>query len=115
MKFAADENFDNRILRGLLRRQPQVDIVRIQDTEIASAADPVVLAWAAQEGRILLTHDEKTIPRYAYERIAAGELLTGVVVASDTLALSGVIEDLEVIVLCSTMADWHHRVQRLPL
>jgi len=61
MKLAADENFDNRILRGLLRRQPDLDVIRIQDTVVAGADDPAVLAWAAREGRILLTHDERTI------------------------------------------------------
>ena len=115
MKFATDENFDNRILRGLLRRQPDIDVVRIQDSAVASAPDPVVLAWAAQEQRILLTHDEKTIPRYAYERLADGQFLAGVIVASDTLSLNTVIEDLLLIILCSTMTDWHNRVQRLPL
>jgi predicted nuclease of predicted toxin-antitoxin system len=62
MKFLADENFDNRIVRGLLRRQPDLDIICVQDLEIAGADDPTVLAWAAQAGRILLTHDERTIP-----------------------------------------------------
>jgi hypothetical protein len=28
---AADENFNNDILRGLLRRKPDLDMVRVQD------------------------------------------------------------------------------------
>jgi len=35
LKFAADENFNNDILRGLLRKIPELDIVRIQDTEFS--------------------------------------------------------------------------------
>ena len=62
MKFLADENFDNRIVRGMIRRQPDLDILRVQDLEIAGADDPTVLGWAAQAGRILLTHDERTVP-----------------------------------------------------
>nr|WP_309745308.1 DUF5615 family PIN-like protein [Chamaesiphon sp. OTE_20_metabat_361] len=54
LKLLADENFDNTILRGLLRRQPDIDIIRVQDTEFYGANDPTVLAWAAQENRILL-------------------------------------------------------------
>jgi predicted nuclease of predicted toxin-antitoxin system len=65
LKLLADENFDNTILRGLLRRQPDIDIIRVQDTELYGANDPTVLAWAAQENRILLTHDVATITRYA--------------------------------------------------
>ena len=53
----ADENFNNDILRGLLRRNPSLDVVRIQDVGLTQASDPDVLEWAAQENRVLLTHD----------------------------------------------------------
>ena len=59
----ADENFNNDILRGLLRRNPSLDIVRIQDVGLVQAPDPDVLEWAAQEDRVLLTHDRNTIPK----------------------------------------------------
>lgn len=48
---AADENFNNDIIRGLLRRKPDLDIVRVQDVGLSGADDPTVLEWAAQEGR----------------------------------------------------------------
>ena len=65
LKFVADENFNNDILRGLLRKMSKLDIVRVQDTEFSRATDPEVLEWAAQEHRVLLTHDVKTITKYA--------------------------------------------------
>jgi predicted nuclease of predicted toxin-antitoxin system len=61
LRFAADENFNNDIVRGLLRRKPNLDIVRVQDVGLAGADDPTILEWAAREGRILLTHDVSTI------------------------------------------------------
>ena len=60
LKLAADENFNNNIVRGLLRKEPGLDIVRVQDVGLKGADDPTVLEWAAQEERILLTHDVKT-------------------------------------------------------
>jgi len=72
LRFAADENFNNNIIRGLLRRQPELDIIRVQDVGLRGADDPTVLGWAAQEGRVLLTHDVATITQYAYERMEAG-------------------------------------------
>ena len=57
---AADENFNNDIVRGLLRRKPDLDIVRLQDVDLSGADDPTVLGWAAQENRVLLTHDVTT-------------------------------------------------------
>lgn len=115
MKFLADENFDNRIVRGLLRRRSDLDIIRVQELEIAGADDPTVLAWADQAGRILLTHDERTIPQYTYERLAADQTIAGVIVASDNLGISTLIEDILLIVECSTATEWINQLQRLPL
>ena len=72
-KLLTDEDFHNRILRGLLRRLPNLDIVRVQDVGLSGEHDRVVLAWAAREQRILLTHDLKTMPHNAWTRIVDGE------------------------------------------
>jgi predicted nuclease of predicted toxin-antitoxin system len=61
LRLAADENFNNDIFRGLLRRMPALDIVRVQDAGLSGADDPAILEWAAQQGRILLPHDVSTI------------------------------------------------------
>jgi hypothetical protein len=77
-RFVADENFNGNIVRGLLRRRPQLDIVRIQDVGLSGADDPAVLAWAAEQERVLLTHDVATITRHAYGRVRRGEAMPGV-------------------------------------
>jgi predicted nuclease of predicted toxin-antitoxin system len=77
LKFIADEDFDNHILRGLLRRRANMDIIRVQDTPLAGAQDPDILRWAAQEQRVLLTHDVSTMTKHAYERIYNKEPLAG--------------------------------------
>lgn len=69
LRLLSDENFRGEILRGLRRRLPDVDVVRVQDVGLAGADDPAILAWAASEGRILVTHDRNTIPEFAYERM----------------------------------------------
>lgn len=71
MRFAADENFDNDILRGLLRRIPDLDVVRVQDTELYQAPDDRLLEWCAQENRVLLTHDARTMPAFLRARLGA--------------------------------------------
>ena len=84
---AADENFNNDIVRGLLRRKPNLDIVRLQEAGLSGANDPSVLEWAAQEGRILLTHDVSTMTRYAYDRIRAGTRMPGIFEVSRDLPI----------------------------
>ena len=58
---AADEDFDNRIVRGVLRDEPDVDMVTVQDVGLSSTEDPDVLEWAATEGRVLFSHDANTM------------------------------------------------------
>ena len=57
LRLLADENFNGDIERALLLRQPDLDIVRVQDVGLAGIADPDIQAWAAMNDRIILTHD----------------------------------------------------------
>jgi predicted nuclease of predicted toxin-antitoxin system len=114
LKFLADENFDNTIIRGLFRRNPTLDIVRVQDVGLSGKDDPTVLEWAAQERRILLTHDVATITRYAYDRVRAGQLMPGVIEISTDAPVGRVIEDILVLVECSQEGELEGQVQYLP-
>jgi predicted nuclease of predicted toxin-antitoxin system len=70
---AADENLNNDIIRGLLRRRQEFSVVRVQDAGLSGADDARVLEWAARQGRVLLTHDVTTMTYLAYERVRAGK------------------------------------------
>lgn len=115
LRFVADENFNNDIMRGLLRRAPELDIVRVQDVELSGADDPTVLDWAARTGRILLTHDVKTITQHAYERVRAGLPMPGVFEVSRAVPISIAIEDLVLLAECSLDGEWDGQVRYLPL
>jgi hypothetical protein len=115
LRFAADENFNGDVVRGLRQRLPDLDIVRIQDTDLAGADDPTVLAWAAAEDRIVLTHDETTMTRFAYERVAAGLAMRGVVEVRRSVPTGQAIEEIALIAQCSFEGEHHGRVEYLPL
>ncbi len=116
MRFLADENFNNRILTGLLITLPDLDVIRVQDTEIYEAPDPVVLEWAAKEGRILLTHDVQTVPGYATSRVKSGLPMPGVVVvAQDVLSYGKVIEELAIIIGAGKLDDFENQVKFVPI
>jgi predicted nuclease of predicted toxin-antitoxin system len=102
LRFLSDENFNG-------------DIVRVQDVAVAGADDPEILAWAAENNRVLLTHDQATMPDFAYARIAAGQPMPGVFVLSDRLSISQCIEELLLIDTCSEQAEWTDLVLHLPL
>ncbi|MFQ5851702.1 MAG: DUF5615 family PIN-like protein [Candidatus Binatia bacterium] len=115
LALAADENFNNDIVRGLLRRKPDLNIVRLQDVGLSGADDPAVLEWAAQVGRVLLTHDASTITHYAYERARAGKPMPGVFESSRDVPIGQVIEDILLLVEYSLEGEWEGQVRYLPL
>jgi hypothetical protein len=115
LQLVADENFNNNIVRGVLRRKPDADIVRVQDVGLSGVDDPRVLEWAAGQGRILLTHDVSTITRYACERIEAGQVMPGVFEASRTTPIGPVIEDIVLLLECSLEGEWAGQIIYLPL
>ncbi len=78
LRFLADENFNGRIVRGLELAVPHLDLVRTQDEGLDNTDDPTILKWAADAGRIVLTHDLKTMVGFAHDRVAAGEAMPGV-------------------------------------
>jgi len=115
LRFLTDEDFDNDILRGLLREVPDLDVVRVQDVDLSEAPDPQVLEWAAQEGRMLLTHDISTMQTCAYERIDAGLPMPGVFVVRQRAPIGQVIEELTLLAECSLEGEWTDRVTHVPL
>jgi predicted nuclease of predicted toxin-antitoxin system len=114
IKLASDENFDGDIVRGLLRRRPKLDIVRVQDIGLTETPDPIILAWAAGEKRILLTHDRDTMPNFAYDRIRAGEPMPGVFLVSDRMPKGEAIEQLLLAVDCLSVEDCKDQVMYFP-
>lgn len=115
LRFLADENFNNQILRGILRRNPNVDIVRVQDVGLIEADDPSVLKWAAQHQRVVLTHDVATMTNFAYERVQLGQAMPGLFEVSRRVSVGLAIEDILLIAECSLEGEWEGQVRFLPL
>ncbi|MGH8827633.1 MAG: DUF5615 family PIN-like protein [Jiangellaceae bacterium] len=115
LRFLADENFDHRIVHGLQRRAVQLDIVTVQEVGLRTLDDPTVLEWAANEGRVLLTHDLATMRDCAYARVAEGLPMPGVFEVRESLPIAVVIEELLVLDGASEPDEWKNSVHYLPL
>ncbi|MDS3860201.1 DUF5615 family PIN-like protein [Thermosynechococcaceae cyanobacterium BACA0444] len=61
----AAENFNQQIVTGVLGQSTVCNIVRVQDVGLRAATDPLILAWAAEENRILLTDGVETMTSFA--------------------------------------------------
>lgn len=115
LRWLADENFNNDILRALFRRNPALDIVRAQDVGLGGVNDPALLAWASEATRILLTHDVSTITAHAYDRVRNGGSMPGVFEVSRGIPIRIAIEDILLIDECSHPEEWEGQVRYLPL
>ena len=115
IRLAADEDFNNDIVLALRRTLPNVDVLTVREAGHGGCADPEVLAWAAEEDRVLLTHDVTTMTRHALERIARGAHMPGVVAVHQRLPIGNVLDDLVLVASCSLPGDWVNQVQFLPL
>lgn len=115
MRLLLDENFNHHILRGLKLRAPNLDYLVAQANELKGVEDSSLLDWAAGADRILITHDINTIPKYAYERIAAGLPVPGVIVIPTTLPIGQAIEEMLTIIECSEQSEYENQVVHIPL
>ena len=115
LRFATDENFKSAILRGILRRKPNLDIVRVQDVGLSEEDDDVILEWAAKEDRVLLTRDVSTITDFAYQRVRAGKSMPGVFEVGRSVSIRTAIEDILLIAETSLEGEWEGQVRYLPL
>lgn len=115
LRLASDADFNGEVLRGLSQQQPDLDLVRVQDVGLRMATDPSILEWAAAESRILLTHDRRTMPNHAYERVQAGKPMPGVFVIRNKEPLGDMIDEILLVAHCSEQEEWKDQVTCLPL
>jgi hypothetical protein len=127
LKLLTDEHIDRDLVRGLLARQPDLDVVRVQEVGLLGADDRDILAWAAgeqppgvsgaapAEPRVLVTHHRNTVPGFAYDRVRAGRPMTGVVVVGDRLPLGRMIDELLVVAVCSEESELRDQVVYVPM
>jgi predicted nuclease of predicted toxin-antitoxin system len=116
LRLITDADFNGRVYRALRRRVPELDIVRVQDVGLRTAGDPEILAWAAAEGRIVLSHDRETMTAFANERVRTGSPMPGVFIIRDLKDQIGVmVEAILLVVHCSEQHEWRDQVQFLPI
>jgi predicted nuclease of predicted toxin-antitoxin system len=114
-RLLADENFNQKIVDGILKRVPVLDIVRAQDVGLSQASDFDVLEWAASNDRIVITHDSATLPPEAHERVRLGKPLPGVIEIAQHLPPRDAVDELHVLIECSEPSEWADRVVYLPI
>jgi hypothetical protein len=115
LRLVSDENFNGGIVRGLLRRHPELELVRVQDVGLMQTPDPDLLEWAASQGRVLLSHDFSIVPPAAYQRVGDGKPMPGVSIVPDRMPIGQAIDEILFLSIEVQPDEWKDQVLYLPL
>ena len=115
IRVLCDENLHGEIIKGLLRTLPDLDLVRVQDCGLRSADDPSVLDSAASRERIVISHDARTLPRFAYDRVSRGLPMPGVFIVDSEMSIGTAISELSFAIQYGLDDEWTGRVIYFPL
>lgn len=123
VRFQADDDFNEHIVAGLRRKEPAVDVRSAAEARLRGLSDQEVLALAAKDGRVLVSHDFRTMPAEFARFLASGMergtgygvVSPGVFIVPQSMAMSAAIEMLLMIWAASDATEWYERVVRLPL
>ncbi len=114
VRFQADADLDGRLIRGLRRAEPGIDIRTADAAGLEGLGDPDVLRLAAGSQRILVSQDRRTMPLH-FRRHVAGAQSPGVILLREATPISVAIEELALIWSASEAAEWINRLVWIPL
>jgi hypothetical protein len=113
-RFQADADFNHKIVVGLRRREPSVDFLSAHDGGVIGVSDPEVLRIAAESGRILVSHDRKTMPGH-FGQFRETRSSPGLIIVSQDLDIGAAIEDLLLVWVATEAEEWEEHLGFVPV
>ena len=113
-RFQADADFNEEIVSALLRNHPDMDFQTAQEAGIRGLPDPEVLARTADDRRILITHDRRTMPTHFAVFIQQRES-PGVIIISQRVSVRRAMDELALVWEASDLEEWINLIVELPL
>ena len=114
-RFLADHDLNEQIVTGVWRREPALECVRARDVGMSERPDAEVLAYAADNGFIVVSHDVNTMPSEAYGRMSSGQKMSGLLMVKQSDPVGAIISCLILVRAASDAEEWENQVCFLPL
>ncbi len=114
-KFQADNDLRSSIRTGVLRHEPSIDFQSAVAARLDGIPDPEVLRLAMVQGRILISHDENSIPGHFTDFLNGGHRSPGVLIVPQGAPVGRVIESILLVWIASEAAEWVDRIVWLPI
>lgn len=93
VRFQADADFNQIVVSAVVRRFPEIDLRTATAAGLAGLKDAEVLALAAHDGRILVTHDHTTMPTH-FGVFIRSTPSPGLIIVPQNLALREAVDAL---------------------
>lgn len=113
LRFQADADLNEDIVKGVLRREPGIDFQTATLAGLRGLGDLEVLTLAAEEGRILVPHDRKTMPR-TFGKFIQSKTSPGLFLISQKTDLLIAIESVLLAWIASDNENWTNRIATIP-
>ena len=113
-RFVADNDFDERIRKGLLRKEPAIESFSAVDGGTVGVPDPEVLSLAAEGGLIVVSHDRNTMAAH-FDRFIRSRSSPGLLIVSQGLDIGDAIEELLFLWAASDAKEFLNRRRFVPL
>ncbi len=108
-RFQADADFNQRIVAATVRREPAIDFRTADEAGFRGLLDPEILARTAADGRVLVSHDRKTMPHH-FGGFLSRASSPGVLIFPQYLPIGVVVEELVLIWAATDASEWSDRL-----
>jgi hypothetical protein len=113
VRFQADADLNQNIVTGILRREPAIDFQSAAAGGLIGLEDMKVLDVTANTGRILVSHDRRTMPVWFADFIET-KPSSGVLILAQNVPIKEAIETLILIWSASEAEEWINRIAFIP-
>ena len=114
IKLQADADFNQTILNATIRSEPLIDFQTAGAAGIRGLSDDEVLAFASKSGRVLVTHDRRTMP-FHFKKFISANKSAGVIIVPQLLASNIVVDDLLLVWMVTEADEWINRLTYFPI
>ena len=114
VRFQADADLKQAIVIATKRREPAIDFQTADEANLKAVEDPEVLLIAAREGRLLVSHDRRTMPHH-FAQFIRTNVSPGLLIASQHIPVAAVVENLVLIWTVTEAEEWTNQIKSLPL
>ena len=110
----ADASLNHYIITACRRREPSIDFLSAAEANLEGIPDPEVLALAAADNRILITHDVHTMPQHFGDFLQSGRRSPSVFLVRQQVSVAEVAEALILIWAASDLSEWENLILEIP-